>query len=186
MNHNFINASDEAFFYSGRIDQSVPGEVSYDWPGIYIQTMFEGTGCKALLQGKCCYDITIDDTVSHVIEVGSGKDTFVIAASLPSGMHSLRIAKRSETNTTICKFNGLILDKNCTLKAPVIDQSRRIEFIGDSYTAGFGNEHPSRECAPEECEEILLRTTNTNRAFGPVLAKSFKACLLYTSDAADE
>jgi lysophospholipase L1-like esterase len=175
MSQNFFDASDNAFLYSGRVDSSVRGEVTFDWPGVYIQTEFEGTSCKAVLQGKCCYDILIDTTKHSVLVVGTQRDTFTIADSLPSGTHTLQIAKRSETNTNVCTFYGLIVDENCKLLRPPIDQSRRIEFIGDSYTAGFGNEHPSIECAPDVYDEILFRTTNTNRAFGPVLAKSFRA-----------
>ncbi|HEX2956547.1 MAG TPA: GDSL-type esterase/lipase family protein [Chitinispirillaceae bacterium] len=175
MNINYCNASDSAFVYSGRVDQSVPGEVSFDWPGIYIRTSFEGTSCKVVLQGRCSYDVTIDEQLHRVITAGEKKDTITIADSLVSGLHTLLIAKRSETNMNICTFYGLVVDKNCKLVRLQIDQSRNIEFIGDSYTAGFANEYQSRECAPEKSDEILLKLTNTNKAFGPVLAKSFKA-----------
>lgn len=168
-------ASDNVFLYSGRVDQSVPGKVTFDWPGICIRTSFEGTSCKAVLQGKCCYDVTIDEKLHSVIEVGDQKDSIALADNLRSGVHTLLIAKRSETNMNVCTFYGLILDNNCKLIKPQIDQSRKIEFIGDSYTAGFGNEFLSRECAPEKIDEILLKATNTNKAFGPLLAKSFKA-----------
>jgi lysophospholipase L1-like esterase len=175
MKINYYSASDNAFLYSGRVDQSVPDEVSFDWPGICIRTSFEGASCNTVMQGKCCYDVTIDGKISKVIEVGDQKDTIAIADKLPPGVHSLLIAKRSETNMKPCTFFGLIIDNKCKLIRPQIDQSRTIEFIGDSYTAGFGNEYPSRACAPEKSEEILLKSTNTNKAFGPVLAKSFKA-----------
>jgi lysophospholipase L1-like esterase len=175
MKNNGNNADDSAFLYSGRVDQSTPGEVTFDWPGICIRTSFEGTSCKAVLQGKCCYDVTIDEKPHRVIEVGDHKDTIEIADNLQSGVHTLLIAKRSETNMNVCTFYGLIIDKNCKLIKPKIAPSRNIEFIGDSYTAGFGNEFLSRECAPEKSDEILLKTTNTNKAFGPLLAKSFKA-----------
>jgi lysophospholipase L1-like esterase len=175
MKINYCNASDSAFLYSGRVDQSIPGEVSFDWPGIYIRTSFEGTSCKAIMLGKCCYDVTIDGKMLKVIEVDDQKDTIAIADRLPPGTHSLLIAKRSETNLKPCTFYGLIIDNKCKLVQPQIDQGRTIEFIGDSYTAGFGNEYPSRECVPEKSDEILLKSTNTNKAFGPVLANSFKA-----------
>ncbi len=175
MKNNGGSADDSAFLYSGRVDQSVSGEVSFDWPGICIRTSFEGTSCKAVLQGTCCYDVTIDEKLHSVIDVGDQKDTIALADKLPSGIHTLLIAKRSETNMHVCTFYGLIIDKNCKLIKTQIDLSRTIEFIGDSYTAGFGNEYPSRECAPEKSDEILLKSTNTNKAFGPVLAKSFKA-----------
>jgi lysophospholipase L1-like esterase len=50
-------------------------------------------------------------------------------------------------------------------------KSRRIEFIGDSYTVGYGNRSSKRECTREEVHDL----TDTQQAFGPLLAKQLNA-----------
>jgi lysophospholipase L1-like esterase len=47
----------------------------------------------------------------------------------------------------------------------------RIEFIGDSYTVGYGNRSPRRECTRDEVHDL----TDTQQAFGPLLAKRLNA-----------
>src|SRR5690606_16277784 len=59
--------------------------------------------------------------------------------------------------------------KNHALAGP--KRKRSIEFIGDSFTVGYGNTSPSQECSNEE----VYATTNSQLAFGPLVAKHFNA-----------
>lgn len=172
MSETVITADNQAIHYAGRVELS-DKTVRFDWPGIYIQTQFEGTSCKIIIEGRNTFDITIDNGSPSVITVGAEKDTFSIADNLSKGLHSLKIAKRSESNDHYSTFYGFILDKGCKLQKITAVPDRRIEFIGDSYTAGFGNEHAGRECAPDKADELLFTTTNTNKAFGPLIAAVF-------------
>jgi lysophospholipase L1-like esterase len=54
---------------------------------------------------------------------------------------------------------------------PPRPRARRIEFIGDSYTVGYGNASPGRACTAREVHD----RTDTQRAFGPLLAKRLDA-----------
>jgi lysophospholipase L1-like esterase len=49
--------------------------------------------------------------------------------------------------------------------------ARQIEFIGDSYTVGYGNTSPKHECTEQE----IWATTDTSQAFGPLTAKHYDA-----------
>lgn len=175
MGENFISADNYSIQYFGRFDHSNPTEVSFDWPGVIITCRFEGTSCKAVLQGKNCFDVFIDSQYQKTITIGEMKDTLLLAEKLSKGTHTLKIVKRSESNSNVSVFYGLVLDNGCKLQTSPAKPVRKIEFIGDSYTAGFGNEFPSRECKPDECDSNVFFSTNTGKAFGPIVAGMFNA-----------
>lgn len=50
-------------------------------------------------------------------------------------------------------------------------RARQIEFIGDSFSAGYGNTSSKRDCTEAE----VWATTDTQQAFGPQVARHFKA-----------
>jgi lysophospholipase L1-like esterase len=175
MNDHIIFPDEKAIRYCGRFDLSNPRMPSFDWTGVYIEFQLNGSYCKAVLSGKCRYDITIDRSLNRTITVDAAKDTFIIAEKLTNGSHTIRITKRTETNAHSCTFYGLILDSSGALIPGLPVPEKKIEFIGDSYTAGFGNEYTSRECPQGQCESILFMTTNTRKAFGPLVAASFGA-----------
>jgi lysophospholipase L1-like esterase len=175
MSENFIPAGNASIRYFGRFDHSNPSEVSFDWPGVVITCRFEGTTCKAVLQGKNSFDVLIDDQYQKTITVTDQKDTLLLADKLNKGTHTVKIIKRSESNSNVSVFYGLLLDNKCKLQRLSSEPSRKIEFIGDSYTAGFGNEFPSCECKAEECDANVFSSTNTGKAFGPLIAGMFNA-----------
>jgi lysophospholipase L1-like esterase len=175
MSENFISADNPSFQYFGRVYRSNPGEVSFDWPGVIVACRFQGTTCKAIMQGKNCFDVFVDNKYQKTVAVAEQKDTILISDKLSKGIHTLKIAKRSESNSNVSVFYGLVLDNNSKLQTPPAEQSRKMEFVGDSYTAGFGNEFPFRECKPEECDSNVFHSTNTGKAFGPLIAGVFNA-----------
>jgi hypothetical protein len=79
--------------------------------------------------------------------------------------------KRSESQWNVAVFGGLYLADGKSLLAAPAKPKRKIEFIGDSYTVGYGNESPSRTCD----EQKLRAYTNTNRSFPTLIAKAFHA-----------
>lgn len=67
-----------------------------------------------------------------------------------AGMRLLEVVKNSELttipvfwsiseNSPAVMFNGITVPSSCTLSAPPERPERRLEFIGDSITCGFGN-----------------------------------------------
>ncbi len=51
------------------------------------------------------------------------------------------------------------------------NRAKQIEFIGDSYTVGLGNESPSRVCSGDE----ITKYTNANISFGALTAAYYNA-----------
>ena len=161
--------------YYGRFDFSNLHKPAFYWPGIYLKTAFQGTSCKVILEGRNCYDAFIDGVHTAKLIVGTQADTFTIAHNLTDRTHQLLLVKRSESNHATAFFRGFILDKGKTCIPAAPPPSRKIEFIGDSYTAGFANEYYDRNCPPEKVDSIILSSTNANRAFGSLTAHAFGA-----------
>ena len=152
--------------YFGRFDFSNPSEAAFDWPGVYIRAAFQGTSCKIILKGNDFFDVLIDDKPVAVIKSSSQTDTIIAANGLEDKTHQLLLKKRSESSSPSF-FQGLILDSGKALIPPPSPPARKIEFIGDSYTAGFASEYNSRECPPDKADSIIMSYTNTNKAFRP-------------------
>jgi hypothetical protein len=161
--------------YFGRVDRSRPDCVLFDWPGITIRAVFEGTSCSAVFEGRCCFDVFVDGVQQSVVRSTGPKAGYTIAQGLTDRSHKLILVKRCETVIEPGAFFGFSLDSGKKLAAPPEPPSRKIEFIGDSYTAGYANEYQSTACAMEKADSIICAATNTNKAFGPLVARAFGA-----------
>ncbi|MFD1145552.1 SGNH/GDSL hydrolase family protein [Saccharothrix hoggarensis] len=90
---------------------------------------------------------------------------------LTRGEHTVRLVKRSESPWATSTFGGFVAARGgVVLNAPAARQ-RQVEFIGDSYTAGYGNMSAGRDCTGDE----VGRTTNVDRAFGALTARRLGA-----------
>jgi len=172
---NFISADNPGFQYFGRCDGSNKKEVIFDWPGVYITCAFDGTACRSVMKGRNTFDVYVDGQYQCIVDVKAEKDTFLLVDKLKKGKHELKIVKRTESNGNATSFYGLMLDNGAQIYRSVKKTSHRIEFIGDSYTAGFGNEYLSRDCPPEQADSLMYSTTNTAKSFGALIAARFNA-----------
>ena len=171
-----VSADNPSVQYFGRFDMSKTGHALFDWPGVVIQAVFEGTSCSAVLKGTvACFDVHIDGKFAGTVKNRPGTAVVPLASGLPDGRHLLRLEKRSESFAGPVSFGGFMLDSGKRVVKPPKMPARKIEFIGDSYTAGFANEHEGRECDPAAADSIILATTNANKAFGPLVAAAFGA-----------
>lgn len=172
---NIISPSDSLIQFNGRIDRSSDKMYRFDWPGITIKAKFEGSSCAVVLSGMNCYDAFIDGVLKSTFRTGSDKKSYTIAEKLTDRTHTLLLVKRSESLAAPAGFYGISLDDGKKLIPLDRRPNRRIEFIGDSYTAGFANEYMRQECRAGKEDSIILAATNTNKAFGPIVARAFGA-----------
>ena len=141
-----IPASSPMIRYTGRFDFSDPARPRFDWPAVTIEAAFEGTSLAALVEdGRNSYDVTIDGQTS-VLRTQPGQTRYVLATGLPDGRHTVRLTKRTETFYGTPRFLGFELDQGRGLLDLPDAPQRRIEFIGDSITAGYGVEGQSPTC----------------------------------------
>ena len=90
---------------------------------------------------------------------------------LSNSEHTVRVVKRSEVPWATSTFGGFVpVNGSVILSAPA-KRDLQLEFVGDSYTAGYGNTSTSRDCTGEQ----VTRTTNADLSFGAVTARALGA-----------
>jgi len=91
-----------------------------------------------------------------------------LAKNLPNRKHRLEISRRTEWHGGNTTFEGFIIDAGKKL-LPAVKRKRTIEFIGNSYTCGYGNEGKSRE------EHFTYSTENNYGSYGAIAARALQA-----------
>lgn len=153
-------------WFSNEPDQA---RYTYQWPGVYFEAQFTGPSV----------DIKVDDAENnlyvwidgvHKMTLTRPGKTTVTLTDLGPGRHIVRLEKASETQATTGRFEGFFVP-GAENVLPVPSYPRAIEFIGDSYTVGYGNNSRGQTCTTDDVRE----TTDTSRAWGPAVAKHFGA-----------
>jgi lysophospholipase L1-like esterase len=170
---------DPNILYTGRIDFSNPKEPKFSAPGVYIRARFRGVAVVVELEdefkwgtNRNYYDAVIDDDTVVKIAPEQGVTLYEVASNLPNAEHTITLVKRTEASIGYSKFRGFEFDGE--ILPPPERPARRIEFIGDSITAGAGIEadNNSAECQADGWGQPY---NNARLAYGPVLARSLGA-----------
>ncbi len=141
----------------------------HQWPGIYFTAAFHGPEIDLRFNDTAnIYTVLIDgQPVQSFNRPGA---TEVRIAGLSDADHVVRLEKNTESQDQIGEFDGFYVPPGEQgLGAPHLD--RQIEFIGDSFSAGYGNLSSKRECSQDE----VWSTTDTQQAWGPLVARHYNA-----------
>ena len=136
-----ISPSDPNIAYIGRFDVTDAEKPVFMYSGSAIRTVFKGTSAVLILKDDSLrnfFTIIIDDSI-FVLKTDRPDSTYLLARDLKNEKHTLEIIRRSEWHGGNTTFLGLWIDGNGKLYKPDVKE-RKIEFIGDSYTCGYGNE----------------------------------------------
>jgi lysophospholipase L1-like esterase len=123
----------------GRFDLRDPAGPRFAWPGSRVEATFAGTGLSATLSdsvGSNAFDVQVDG-VPSTLAPAAGEGTYVLAAELSPGQHVVSLVKRTEAVDGVVQLLALSPAGGSLLETPG-PLARRLEFIGDSTTAGFG------------------------------------------------
>lgn len=167
-----VGATDPRYAYVGRFDRELPDAPLAAWSGSEIRARFTGRrlGLRfAGATGPAFYSVTIDGQVHRLALQRDAKHDYVLAASLPPGEHEVSIAKRTEGAFSQARFMGLLLEPGAQLLPRPADRPLRLEFYGDSITAGACN----GDAEADQYED--LSTHDGTRAYGAVAARRLGA-----------
>ena len=171
-----IPATDPDINYYGRFSFATAAAPAFHWSGSAIEASFNGTTIGARLGsggGGSYYDIEIDGVrQSSCCVVAQNTANYTFATDLLAGPHTVRIILRDETHWNIKTFEGFIVASGATLNPAPPRHARKIEFIGDSWTEGYGNERSGT--TQGGCSNLQV-ITNENLAFPMLVAKAFSA-----------
>jgi lysophospholipase L1-like esterase len=139
------------------------------WPGSYFETAFAGRAVYFRLgAGQVIAHVLVDGKLVRTL-VRPAEGNFRVSGLAP-GRHRVRIEIANESQDAPTAFGGFFADRSVK-PLPLAPRPRQIEFVGDSYTVGYGNRSPTRQCT----EDRVWETTDTSKAFGPLLATRYGA-----------
>jgi lysophospholipase L1-like esterase len=124
----------------GRFDTSDPAGPKFAWPGSTIVATFTGTGITAQLDdnvGNNYFVVVIDGGAPTDFPTMGGTSTYPLASGLTSGTHTVSLIKRTESYDGIVQLLALSPIGGALVSSPE-PWARRIEYIGDSITCGYG------------------------------------------------
>lgn len=124
--------------YTGRVDHEDPTAPTLWWPNSEVAARFEGDSISVRLDdyGDNYFYAIIDDGVPTVLDLKPGIATYTLARGLDDAIHSVRLVKRTETAEGQTAFRGFVFEQGGGLVEPPARLRHRIEFYGDSITAG--------------------------------------------------
>lgn len=162
-----ITPSDSRIQYLGRISFLNPESPMFTFPSVQIRATFTGTSLRMIAKPKSGYFMAqIDHSEAFKVSFNSERDSIVtLATALPEGAHQIQLMYVTEGYERRAEFRGFLLDQDHQLLPPPSLSNRRIEFIGNSITCGYGVESTERD-APfqdETCNHYLTYAARTAR-----------------------
>jgi hypothetical protein len=175
----YIMADDPAIQYVGRIDFTNPKQPTFSFPGISIKAKFSGTKVSAVIKDFGAggatttnyYNVLIDDVVTAKLMVTAADTLYLLASGLSNISHTVELVKRTESSVGKSSFSGFVINTTTALETLPALSTYKMEFIGDSWTCGYG-------------DEVTTTSPNTGfnsvnedngRAWGYTVAKKFDA-----------
>lgn len=159
----------EAIHFIGRFDTTDPAGPRFSWSGSSLMARFSGTSIVANLrdEGDNFFNVQIDDGAPTVLAMRRGVTRYPLAEGLPPGEHRVLLFKRTEGMFSTVQFLGFDVPGGA-LVPTAWPRKRRIEIIGDSISAGYGNE--GRSPCP-----FTGATENAWEAYGFVAGRALDA-----------
>jgi lysophospholipase L1-like esterase len=153
----------------GRVIADSAGGLSFGWPAVYFESRFHGTGVSVSVETTVDRLQLLIDGAQKALLIQPGSSSLTIAGLTP-GDHVVRLEKVTESQEGGSRFVGFYPAEGST-PLPPPTHARQIEFIGDSYTVGYGNTSRSRTCTGQEVHD----TTDSQQGIGPTLARAENA-----------
>ncbi|TRX71777.1 SGNH/GDSL hydrolase family protein [Carboxylicivirga sp. M1479] len=166
-----IDYTNKKLKYSGRIDYSSGNSADLLWSGSSIKFNFEGEAVSGLLRDhkdQNYYNLILDDDSIIVFNPGTEKKFYTLVSGLSKGRHTLEIFKRTEWGRGKTSFYQFKIEGNAKLLRAPEEKKRKIEFYGNSITAGYGNEDL-------EADRPDSTFTNNYKSYAAITARHFDA-----------
>jgi len=179
-----IHYDNPNLLYMGRIYDSPEGPM-YSYPGVSISMKFQGSSRLAMsLRNynpapdgiyKSYYFVSIDGGEEQRIAIDPKEEVYVLNTRLDEGEHVVEVVKNQYSSTDV--FLGFLLEEDAEV-LPLESPDITIEFIGDSFTCGYGNEmEASAEEQMKNPDPYHYSTaiTNVYRSWGLIAARELGA-----------
>jgi len=136
----FVPATSGELTYIGRTYASGSGFTVLGWAGIQIAAQISDSSTLVLsfsVSGDAYLDVLVNGALISIIHLSQATANYTINYNFTSGSE-LWIVKRTEAAVGVLTFYGLYVSDGATV-ARSVRPARRMEFVGDSITCGYGN-----------------------------------------------
>jgi lysophospholipase L1-like esterase len=165
----FMSPNSSNIVFIGRFDISEPDKATFMYSGCTIRTVFSGKTIRIVLkeQSPNYFTVLVDNQL-HILKTNPGDTLYTIAENLSDQKHHLDIIRNTEWSTGNTVFKGFEINNNANLYPPNMKE-RKIEFIGDSYTCGYGIYGKNHD------EHFSYDTEDNYVSYGAITARNLQA-----------
>lgn len=139
-----IGADHPAIRCSGRAEGVGTDKVTFGWSGARVRLRFQGSSSVGIRLDDDSSDnyavVWIDDAPAKKFRLDATDGFYALADGLDAGEHTVEVVRVTECFLGLTHFRGFVLETGAQLLAWRDEPERRIEFIGDSITCGYGVE----------------------------------------------
>jgi lysophospholipase L1-like esterase len=168
-----LRANAPEISYEGRVVVTSAGAVRMAFPGVTIRLHWRGRmlGLRAnAASDTVLFDLRIDGGAVRRLQLAKGESEIELLAGAAAGEHDIELTRRTESWMGVCDVLAFTTDADGTWLAPRPPPSRKLLFIGDSFTCGAATE--VRPGEPMERKELRQ---NARLSYGKLLAERLGA-----------
>jgi len=158
--------------YWGRIDTTTLEAAELYWSGSSIRLNFEGSSIAVMFdeeRGDNYYNVIMDNDSLFVFRPDTVQQYYTLANGLSDGSHQVEIFKRTEWDRGWSRFYGFKIGGSAEVLPKPEEKKRKIEFYGNSITAGYAVEDFSGQ---DRSDSIF---TNNYLSYAKLTADHFDA-----------
>lgn len=165
-----ISAYNKDILYVGRFDDSQPAGPRCAWSASSVTLRFTGTAVAARMSGSSNdrWQIIVDGRATKKLTMAGRPALFPLASGLRAGIHTITLFKLGEPIWGTTQIMSFRLAPGSKL-LPMRGDSRHFEVIGDSISAGYGDQ------APNQTYHFAAKTENAYLTYGAVAARDMNA-----------
>lgn len=175
--NKFYTADHQYIQYTGRFDFSNQLRPKVWASGAYVVIRFKGPSCMVQLNDEMLWgtvhnyiEVIVDGQPARRLQLKGRENTLELAKGLSPGVHTLLICKDTEAENGYIELLGFSCRE---LLPPPTKAKRKLEFIGDSITCGFGADESAIKCGAPHAQ--WYDQHNAWMAYGPTTARSLNA-----------
>ncbi len=140
----FLKADDTRIEYMGRVSFDKPDMVRFTYPGVSMAVEFVGTSiAMEAKKGSGYFMVEVDEGEPFKINFTPNDSIIVLADSLNNTKHSVRVMYAIEGYELKPAVKGFYIEGEAKQASKFSD--KKIEFIGNSITCGYGCEATSNK-----------------------------------------
>jgi hypothetical protein len=144
-----VPSDERSLYYVGRFPEAVGPAPSFAWQGSELLARFTGARLGFLFDaptvGPAFFNVIVDGENRMLELAADGPLFYLLEPELGPGVHELVLYKRTEAFIGAVRLRGLLVEEGARLGPKPEGLPLRLEFYGDSITAGACNDDPGED-----------------------------------------